>query len=405
MKDSIKKLSTEVRIVLFGVLLIGIGYFMAIPLLSLYLSNYRGLSVFQIGLVLTVLTISQQGFTFFGGILSDRFGVKNSLIYGMLIRIIGFLTFAFSNNSCFFVISSIFVGIGGALFFPASKAIIATVPNSVKSEAFALRSIAVNIGASIGPLLGGLLYKFEFKIVFLCATLVHFIFLLLALKYVDKNHNNINSNMKIVSQLNKVIKDYKIVFLMLINSGFWALYSQVYITIPLDFTTRFNSDSLVSLLFSINGFLVIILQYRMVKWMNKKFNQSLILTFGMILMAFAFFSLSIFPSIYAFFTFIIFFTISEILIIPTIDDLTSNISPPGLAGSYLGFVSLGTGIGSLFGNLIGGSLFEQFKSIDLIWVNWLIYALFSMFIALLFKIYPMSKHEKCGYDPNRFKMN
>jgi len=31
------------------------------------------------------------------------------------------------------------------------------------------------------------------------------------------------------------------------------------ITISLDFTTRFNSDSLVSLLFSINGLLVIIL--------------------------------------------------------------------------------------------------------------------------------------------------
>ena len=56
------------------------------------------------------------------------------------------------------------------------------------------------------------------------------------------------------------------------------------------------------------------------------------------------------------------FSMGELLIVPTLDSLASDISPMVTVGSYLGFVSMGWALGGLVGNLAGGALYSIAKS-------------------------------------------
>lgn len=71
-----------------------------------------------IGIVLGARTFAQQGMFLFGGALADRWGARQSMITGCLVRITGFLLLAWAADFTLFLIGAVVTGIGGALFSP-----------------------------------------------------------------------------------------------------------------------------------------------------------------------------------------------------------------------------------------------------------------------------------------------
>ncbi|MEI7769363.1 MAG: MFS transporter, partial [Chloroflexales bacterium] len=52
------------------------GFFMVIPLVSVYFVEHLGIAAFVVGLALAMRQLLQQGMTLFGGALADRFGAR-----------------------------------------------------------------------------------------------------------------------------------------------------------------------------------------------------------------------------------------------------------------------------------------------------------------------------------------
>lgn len=379
MLKSFKLLSLNGKIILFGVLITSISTFMLSPFLSLYM-NSKGFSATEIGLVLTASVISQQGLTFIGGMLGDRFTYKKVMIAGLIIRSIGYLLFLYSNTLTLLIIASSCAGIGGALLTPSTKASIAAERN-LDGKAFALRNVAVNIGAALGPILGGLLYKTSFNIVFLSATFTHLTLLILVILFVNRFQHMQTTN--IFVEFKNIIKDKNIIFLTIISSLFWFVYSQLNLSIPLYAEKQLNTESLTSTLFTLNGLIVIFFQFHLISFFEKKFTCVNILVYGMLFLALSFVSIYIISNMIGLYVFIILFTIGEILVGPSIDNAATYIAPSkSRIGGYLGFVSLGWAIGGSLGNLVGGYLFNLMN--DNCYLIWIIYSIISIITAILF---------------------
>ncbi len=383
MINSFKLMNLEVKIILLGILLINISTFMLTPFLALYMST-KDFPATQIGIVLTSSLIFQQGLTFFGGLFGDRFGYKKIMLIGIVIRILGYVLFVYSNTLLTLVLASSFVGIGGALITPSTKASLATTEEDLRGKAFALRSVAVNIGAALGPIFGVVLYKVSFIVVFFFAVFTHFILLILVVTFLKKfqgvNDNNIFYDFK------NIIFDSRLVKLTAISSLFWIVYAQLTMSIPLYLKDFLHAEALSGTLFTINGLLVICLQFHLISFFEKKFSQKFILFYGMVFISMGFVLLSLISSLVGVYLFILLFTLGEILISPTIDNMASSLSTNrNKTGGYLGFVSLGWAIGGSLGNLIGGNIYHIFFKNNDFWLLWLCYALLSLVAAIMFK--------------------
>ena len=86
-----------VQLLLINQFAIMIGFSMLMPYLTGYLTTTLGFAAWVAGLVLGLRTFSQQGLSVIGGTLADHVGYKLVIARGCILRMAGFLLFAFSD--------------------------------------------------------------------------------------------------------------------------------------------------------------------------------------------------------------------------------------------------------------------------------------------------------------------
>ncbi|GGL62013.1 MFS transporter [Sporolactobacillus putidus] len=377
----VKWINPRLALILFGLLITNTGSFMILPFLSLYLSSMK-LSTGMIGVVLMVNILCQRGLTFFGGILNDRFGERKLLIIGLSVRLLGYIIYSFASHIFLIFLASAFVGLGGALFAPGLMATIAKLAGDFKPEVFALRNTVINIGSSLGPILGGLLYQYSILWVFILTSLAHLIFLLL-IQFAGPDDITAKQKTPVIDLFRFVLQDHAILILALMNATFWFVYSQFNLVIPLYMQDFFQKPSLTGLLFTMNGLFVTFLQYAIAKFVFQKFSGRIALLSGFLSMSAAYFILGLVPYLVSIFLFVLLFSTSEVLIFPTIDNLVSEMAPEDRLSTCYGFVDLGWAAGAASGNLLGGLFFGFVQTHHLFSFAWFSYGSLSL-LAILF---------------------
>ena len=94
------------------------------------------------------------------GKLADIYSRKKIFFYGILIYTIFSFLSAISKSSLFLICFRAFQGIGGAMIFGTSVALLSSVfPPGERGKALGYNSAAVYLGLSLGPFLGGFLTK------------------------------------------------------------------------------------------------------------------------------------------------------------------------------------------------------------------------------------------------------
>ncbi|WP_100488342.1 MFS transporter [Sporolactobacillus pectinivorans] len=382
--NTLKKMTPKLMLILFGLLLTNTGSFMILPFLSLYLSNLN-LSTAMIGFVLMVNVICQRGLTFFGGMLNDQFGERKLLIIGLSVRLTGYILYSFAGHLSLIFVASAFVGLGGALFAPGLMATIAKLAGDLKPEVFALRNAVINVGSSLGPILGGVLYQYSVFWVFMLTSMAHFIFLLFII-FSGPRDINAKRRVPVIGLFRSVIQNRAILILTLMNTIFWFVYSQFNLAIPLYMKDVFREPSLIGLLFTINGLFVILLQFAIAQMIFRRSASRTALLYGFFFMSSAYFVLGLFPYLPFIFLFVLLCSTSEVLVFPTIDNLVSELANADFLSTYYGFVDMGWAVGATLGNLLGGIFFGFAQANHLLPLAWFSYgalALIAVFFVFL----------------------
>lgn len=184
----IPRLPRAAWVVLGGDALSAIGSGMTLPFLLVYLHAVRGLSLTLAGLAVATVAIASLAGNPLGGILSDRFGPRDTLIGGIILGAVGATLLILVRAPWQAFAATATIGLGASIAWPAQDALLATVAGArARSSVFAVRHATLNAGLGIGALIAAALVNIadpqSFTILYLAdaVTFVAFVPVLLTL--------------------------------------------------------------------------------------------------------------------------------------------------------------------------------------------------------------------------------
>lgn len=350
------------------------------PLMSLILTQKIGMSAFEAGQFVTMLAVFQAPCMIIGGKLSDTIGRRKVIItfqaLGALMLIICGLMDTTVLTAKIMILSSCFYSISS----PAYDALNADLTNEGnRKESYSLLYMGVNIGFSIGPILGGFLYKDYLFLIFIGDAITTLIALTLFIFYVKeptkiKKSNVIDSKeiyddeYKDFSTLKVLIKRPILIAFPIIMLLYQFSYSQWGFSLPLQMGEIFKEDGarLYGLLGGLNGFIVIILTPILTS-KTKKYKSMNIMSIGGILYGLCFLVVSFSKVMPLFFLAITLLTIGEVLIAINSSAFIANNTPISHRGRISSVIPLITGMGYAMGPMIMGKIIDS-SSISIGWI-------------------------------------
>lgn len=227
--NSFKNNKKKIYLIIFLMFIMNMGFYMLIPYLAFYLTESVKISSFIVGAILGVRLLCQQGMSFFGGILADRFGIRLNILIGTILRSFGFLLFGLSNSTLFLIIASILSGLGGALYTPAIKsALVYYSPSEEdKSKIFSILNISDNLAIALGPLFGLLLLGYDFLYIACISSIIYLISGIVSYLLVFESiENKLKTRNKFVNYIRVVIVNKPFMFLLIFTISFFLQRSR-----------------------------------------------------------------------------------------------------------------------------------------------------------------------------------
>ncbi len=140
---------------------------MVLPFLTLYLTTKEGLNAGDAGLVIAFYGAGALVTAPLSGKLSDKIGPLLQMKLSLITTGVVLIIYSFVNKYYLILAVTFLLAIINESFRPANLSIISqVVPPKQRRSAFALNRLAINIGMSIGPAVGGILTLINFSLIF-----------------------------------------------------------------------------------------------------------------------------------------------------------------------------------------------------------------------------------------------
>ena len=316
----------------------------------------------------------------FGGALADRLGFRRALSLAYLIL-----------SSAYFLLGSIgapwlapvraavpLAGlVGFILLLPAlgtalvKPSVVGTTARAssenVRSLGYSIYYTLVNIGGAAGPSLASVVHKHlrvesVFRLAALSVLLMFFAVLLFFRepRRVDVGHAP--SLASVLGNLRTVLANPKFLLFLLIFSGYWMVFWQQFIVLPLYLHGYVNPKADVELILATDPATVIVLQVA-ASLLMRKIPAFRTITLGTLISSAAWLILAWRPAVWTAVASLVVVALGEITQSPRYYEYISRLAPPEQQGTYMGFAFLPIGIGSLAGGWLGGRLIHHFGEV------------------------------------------
>jgi len=149
------------------ILFIDMSGTMVVFFLALYLTRRLGFSVFQSGQVLSGYGFGMLAGALLGGQATDRIGPRTTQQLCMFGAGLALFALGLSRGFALVFLCVLLYGLFASALFPAVAAGMAQICSpEVRSRGFVLNRLASNLGATIGPVVGGFLAAHDFRLLF-----------------------------------------------------------------------------------------------------------------------------------------------------------------------------------------------------------------------------------------------
>lgn len=157
---------------------------------------------------------------------------------------------------------------------------------------------------------------------------------------------------------------------LLIFSGYWVVYWQEFIILPLYIHDYIDPKANTELLL-VTGPLTVIALQLLVSFLTQRIPAFRAITLGTLISGLAFLILIAHPTVPMAVLTLVAVSLGEIIQSPRYYEYISRLAPSGQQGTYMGFAFLPIGIGSIVGGWFGGQLVHHFGEVThqpgLIW--------------------------------------
>lgn len=373
-KDAYSGLSQESWMLAIVMLLNRTGS-MVLPFLGIYLIDELNFSLEDSGIVLSCFGIGSLLGSSLGGYLTDKMGNFKVQALSLLLSAPLFAILPQFTSLVPVAIMMLVMSMVSMLFLPANSVAITRYAKKENiTRAFSLNRMAVNLGFSFGPALGGFLSNYSYDLLFygnaIAALVAGIVFIKFFYNRKERNSAeslaNLSNNDEIVEERN-AYTDWKFIIFTIFCAFFSIAFFQILNTLPLFYKDVVKlTQSEIGLLMGFSGFCVFALEMLLVHWAEKKFTITEILFYGSIVtgVSYSIFGFSHWLPIMYLAIFLM--SIGEMLVLPFISTVTAYRAGVKNKGAYMGLNGLSGALAFIVSPYLGTVVATKFN-FEILW--------------------------------------
>ncbi len=378
------------------VLLINRSGSMVLPFLSVYLKDEMSYSLQQIGIILSLFGVGSLIGSLLGGWLTDKVGSFWVQFCSLVFGGIGFILLervdTFEGLAFGFFAVTVFTD----ALRPANATAVAEYAKKENiTKAYSLNRMAVNLGYSVGPVVGGLLaaihYKWLFYVDGITCITAGLVFAAYFYKKKPRNETIVQAAERPVPALRSPYKDFPYLAFACLTAGFGIVFFQLFNTLPLYYRDGYGlSESTIGWLLGLNGFIVFLVEMPLIHALGTRYSLRSLIAVGVLLAgaSFIIFNMAQGMAILVIAMFIL--SMSEILVMPYLTTYTANRATNSTRGKYMGIYGMAYSVAFIVAPALGMYLIN----LDGFPLLWYVMGGISIVVAIGFLINLRNIHVK-----------
>jgi MFS transporter, DHA1 family, multidrug resistance protein len=342
-------------VLMFNMFIAMSGIGLIIPIMPAYLETF-GVAGQALGTLIATFALAQFLFSPISGQLSDKYGRKNLIIFGLIVFGLSQLVFGLATDLWILYLARFFSGLGSAFLIPPMMAFVADITTyEERGRGMGLLGASMSLGFTIGPGVGGFLagvsLQFPFYIaasVALAAAAISF-FVLPNIAPTITNASDKRENL--FQQMKRsTATPYFVMLLVMLIFAFGLANFQSTISLYVDHKYNYTPTD-IAVLMTIGGFAGVIVQTFIIDRLFKRYGEMKVILVNLMILAITMISVLF---VHTYWTILlvssVFFT-GAALLRPAINTLISK-----LAGEEQGFAAGMNNAYMSLGNMVGPAL-------------------------------------------------
>jgi len=239
---------------------------------------------------------------------------------------------------------------------------------NVRSLGYSIYYTMVNLGGASGPLVASFAHRHlgPGRIFYVASLVVGLMFVGVLLFFREPNRAESASTPTLSETLKNfltVLRNPKFMIFLLIFTGYWIVFWQQWIVLPVYLHTYVDKDIDVELVLVTDGIVVITCTI-LINHLLRKVAAFSAIVLGTLISSLCWVVLLLRASMLGAVISIVILAVGEIIQQPRYYEYISRLAPPGQQGTYMGFAFLPLGLGSLIGGWFGGRALHYFGEVQ-----------------------------------------
>jgi MFS family permease len=355
---------------------------MALPFLTLYLTSSLGFPAARAGAALAIYGGVGLVAGPLAGALSDRLGARRLMEGALAASGVVLLLFPLVHSWAGVIVMTALFAVTNEGFRPVNMALVGELgAPEYRKSAFALSRLALNLGMSIGPAVGGFLAQRSFTILFAVDGFTALASAsILVLSSFRKTEKQVVREPVLTTWLPVVgLRDWSYRTFLLgifpVAMVFWQHES----TMPLFLVRNLHlSESAYGMLFTINTLMIVALEIPLnsatAHWPHRR-----CLALGSLLFAIGFGALALAHTALEVALTVVIWTFGEMILFPSLSAYVIETAPEGRRGEYMGLYSMTFGVALMAGSVAGTWELDR-RGPTTLWISTCVAGIISAFI-------------------------
>jgi predicted MFS family arabinose efflux permease len=364
--NSFKGLSKE-SWMLALVMLINRAGSMVLPFLGVYMTNHLHFSIENTGIVLSFFGIGSVLGSWIGGFITDKIGEYKVQSFSLLLSVPLFCLIPVFKTEVGVAAIILVQSIVSDAFRPANSVAITKYakPENI-TRAFSLNRMAVNLGFSIGPALGGILSAISYEFLFFTNALAALMAGILYIIFFKKRNKLARLKAKKVKEVieikkeNSPYRDGKFLIYCFLCMLFSICFFQLFSTLTIFYKeTAHLSQQNIGYILGYSGFLVVLLEMGLVQVAEKYFSLALTMFLGTFICGLSYAMLGFDHSMLTLILSMSLLCVGEIWALPFMSTITALRSGKNNKGAYMGLSGISFSIAFIVTPYLGTLIAEK----------------------------------------------
>jgi dipeptide/tripeptide permease len=383
-----------------------LAYYGTTAVLAIYLNEQLHFTRETTGWFLGIFGFVVWFLPVLGGTLADRFGFRRALMFAYLVMTVGYFllgslsapwmqSLRLALGDKWLVLAVLLIpALGPAVVKPCVAGTTARASaENVRSLGYSIYYTIVNIGGTLGPIVAFLVRKQlnwgienVFRVSALSVFLMFWATLLFFREAPASGEQKAASIAAALKNMLVVIGNFRFMLFLLIFSGYWMVYWQVFIGMPLYVRGYVSPNADVDLLTAADAATVIFLQI-LVSYLTRKIRAVPAIALGIVITSFSWVLLAVHPTspklaaiaesvLHLFGTTVVVDPVAPMVVLalfvvalgemtqsPRYYEYVSRLAPPGQEGLFMGYAFLPIAIGYFVGGALAGHLLHYFGEV------------------------------------------